>query len=252
MIEGDYAKVYPIFTVAREHQCNFLETTFLSRYAQKQVIFYIVSIIAKPILNILFFTFTFRTESMVIGPKTQKFFFAFLHVSWPSDSEKPPKKEFFWHFFVRTYVCRALNHLTSRDPQMLEPWFWCQNISIYGALMLLKLFQNWPGVLELSPFFNFLKFWKVSVFWDYLEKPLRYTNWCTREQKSFHSWQENFWCSFFWPPVFNNGGVRENLSFSIMLNYLVTPLRYINTCGEKKLLLMTIKLLLDFVLTPWQ
>ena len=62
-----------------------------------------------------------------------------------------------WHFFVRTYVCRALNHLISRDPQMLEPRFWCQNISIYGALMLLKFFQNWSVGFGVIPIFHFFE-----------------------------------------------------------------------------------------------
>ena len=162
---------------------------------------------------------------------------------------KTQKKEIFLALFC-TYVCRALNHLISRDPQMLEPWFWCQNISIYGALMLLKLFQNWSGGFGVIPIFHFFEILKNFSFLGLSREPFE-IRWCTRGQKSFHSWQENFWWSSFWPPVFNNGGVRENLSFSIMLNYLVTPLRYINTSGGKKLLLMTIKLLLDFVLTPW-
>ena len=67
---------------------------------------------------------------MVIGPKIENFF---LHFSTLHETliPKNPKKKFFRHFFVRTYVCRALNHLISRDPQMLEPRFWCQNISTY-------------------------------------------------------------------------------------------------------------------------
>ena len=59
---------------------------------------------------------------MVIGPKIEKNFF--LHFSTfhdPLITKNLKKKKFFWRFIVRTYVCRALNHLISRDPQMLEP-----------------------------------------------------------------------------------------------------------------------------------
>ena len=78
--------------------------------------------------------------------------------------------------FFCTYVCRALNHLISRDPQMLEPWFWCQNISIYGALMLLKLFQNWLGgfgVIFIFHFFEKFQFFGIisSTLWDTLVYP---------------------------------------------------------------------------------
>ena len=109
---------------------------------------------------------------MVIGPKIEKKFFAFLHVSWLPDSERPKKKKFFWHFFVRTYVCRALNHLISRDPQMLEPWFWCQNISICGALMLLKLFQNWSGGFGVIPIFHFFKNFEKFQFFGIISRTL--------------------------------------------------------------------------------
>ena len=98
--------------------------------------------------------------------------------------------------------------------------------------MLFKLFQNWSGGFGDITIFHFLEVLKNFSYLGLSREPFE-IRWCTRGQKSFHSWQENFWCSFFWPPVFNNGGVRENLSFSIMLNYLVTPLRYINTCREK-------------------
>ena len=54
---------------------------------------------------------------MVIGPKIEKNFFAFLHVSLLPDSEKPKKKEIFFALFC-TYVCmsrpKSLN--ISRSP----------------------------------------------------------------------------------------------------------------------------------------
>ena len=40
--------------------------------------------------------------------------------------------------------------------------------------MLLKLFQNWSGVFGVIPIFHFFEILKISVFWDYLENPLRY------------------------------------------------------------------------------
>ena len=58
---------------------------------------------------------------MVIGPKIEKIFLLFSPFHDPLIPKNPKKNKFFWHFFVRTYVCRALNHLISRDPQMLEP-----------------------------------------------------------------------------------------------------------------------------------
>ena len=44
-------------------------------------------------------------------------------------------------FFHNPWIPKNLkNRLISRDPQMLEPGFWSQNSSIYGALMLLHFF----------------------------------------------------------------------------------------------------------------
>ena len=130
------------------------------------------------------------------------------------------------------YVCRVLHRLIFRNPQMLEPRFWCENISKYGALVLLKFFQNCSKGFRVIPVFHFFEILRNFSFLKLSREPFE-IRWCTRGQKSFHSWQENFWCSFFWPAVFNNGGVRENLSFSIMLNYLVTPLRTLILAGEK-------------------
>ena len=81
--------------------------------------------------------------------------------------------------------------------------------------MLLKFFQNWSGVLELSPFFTFLKFLKIFVFWDYLENPLRYVGVPGDKKVSTHE-KKIFNEVFFDPHVFNNGGVRENLYFSMI------------------------------------
>ena len=83
-------------------------------------------------------------------------------------------------------MCRALNHLISRDPQMLERRFWCQNISIYGALMLLKLFQNWSGGFGVIPIFHFFEILKNFSFLGLSREPFE-IRWCTRGQKSFHS-----------------------------------------------------------------
>ena len=188
---------------------------------------------------------------MVIGPKIEKNFFAFLQVSWPPDSKNPKKKNFFWHFFVRTYVCmsrpKSLNISRSTNARALI--LVSKHFYIWG-IDAIKIVSELVRGFWVIPIFHFFEILKNFSFLGLSRGPFE-IRWCTREQKSFHSWQENFWCSFFGPPVFNNGGVGENLSFSIMLNYLVTPLRYINTSGEKKLLLMTIKLLLDFVSTPW-
>ena len=69
---------------------------------------------------------------------------------------------------------------------MLEPRFWCQNISIYGALMLLKLFQNWSGGFGVIPIFHFFEILKNFSFLG-LSRETFEIRWCTREQKSFHS-----------------------------------------------------------------
>ena len=42
-----------------------------------------------------------------------------------------------------------------------------------GTDAIYKFFRIGRGVLELSPFFTFLKFWKISVFWHHLDNPLR-------------------------------------------------------------------------------
>ena len=69
---------------------------------------------------------------------------------------------------------------------MLEPRFWCQNISIYGALMLLKLFQNWSGGFGVIPIFHFFEILKNFSFLGLSREPFE-IRWGTRGQKSFHS-----------------------------------------------------------------
>ena len=54
---------------------------------------------------------------------------------------------------------------------MLEPRFWCQNISIYGALMLLKLFQNWSGGFKVIPIFFFFEILKNFSFFRLSREP---------------------------------------------------------------------------------
>ena len=65
--------------------------------------------------------------------------------------------------------------------------------------MLLKFFQNWlGGVLEFSVFFTFLKFRKISVFWDYLENPSRYVS-VPRDKKVSSHDKKTFDVVFFTP-----------------------------------------------------
>ena len=100
--------------------------------------------------------------------------------------------------------------------------------------MLLKFFQNWSGGgggSELSPFFTFLKFCKISVFCDYLENPLRYVSVPKDKKVSTHD-KKTFDVVFFDPRFKQWRGEGKSVIFDY-LNYLVTPSRYINTCGEK-------------------
>ena len=169
---------------------------------------------------------------------------------------KTPKKKFLafldrlpYFPFYRTIVLCSKSLNISRSPNARTLILVSKHFYIWGidtTKIFSELVRGFYSYPHFSLFWNFEKF---QFFWDYLENPLRYVSVprdkkvCTHDMNTFNV--------VFWPPVFNNGGVRENLSFSIMLNYLVTPSRYINTCRGKKLLLMTIKLLFDFVSTPW-
>ena len=97
-----------------------------------------------------------RLESMVIGQKIKKKNLHFFTFHDPLDSEKPKRKQFFCHFIVRVSRPKSLN--ISKSPNVRALILVAKHFYINGALMLLKLFQNWWGVLELSPFFTFLKF----------------------------------------------------------------------------------------------
>ena len=96
--------------------------------------------------------------------------------------------------------------------------------------MLLKLFQNWSGGVIVIPICHFFEILKNFSFLGLSREPFEipyHTLVYTGQKSSTHD-KKTFDVVFFDPPpVFNNGGVRENLSFSIMLDYLVTPLRYI-------------------------
>ena len=82
--------------------------------------------------------------------------------------------------------------------------------------------------MELSPFFNFLKFWKISVFWDYLENPLRYVS--VPKDKKFLLMTGKLLIQFFLTPDYNNGEVRvshtelwcENVNMLVVSPLLVT------------------------------
>ena len=71
--------------------------------------------------------------------------------------------------------------------------------------MLLKFFRIGRRVLELSPFFTFLKFCKISVFWDYLENPLRYVGVPGDKKVSTHD-KKTFDVVFFDPPFLTMEG----------------------------------------------
>ena len=130
------------------------------------------------------FTFTFRmivlvTESMVIGPKIEKKIFAFFHVSWLPEPEKP-KKENFCDFIVRMSRPKSLN--ISRSPHARALILVRKHFYIWG-IDAIKIFLELIGVFCIyPPFFTFLKFWKISVllsrllyitegkYWNQLEK----------------------------------------------------------------------------------
>ena len=71
--------------------------------------------------------------------------------------------------------------------------------------MLLKFFRNWSGNFKVIPIFTFLKFWKISVFWDYLENPLRYVGVPGDKQVSTHD-MKTFDVVFFDPPFLTMEG----------------------------------------------
>ena len=71
--------------------------------------------------------------------------------------------------------------------------------------MLLKLFQNWSGGFGVIPIFHFFEILKNFSFLGLSREPFE-IRWCTRGQKSFHSYQENFLYSFFDPPFLTMEG----------------------------------------------
>ena len=129
--------------------------------------------------------------------------------------KNPKKKEIFLALFC-TYVCmsrhKSLN--ISRSPNARALILVSKHFYIWG-IDAIKIFSELVGGFwsypHFSLFWNFEKFQFFGIISRTLWDTLVYTG-----TKSFHSWHENFWCSFFWPPVFNNEGVRENMCFSII------------------------------------
>ena len=109
--------------------------------------------------------------------------------------------------------------------------------------MLLKFFQNWSEGFGVIPIFHFFEVLRNFSFLGLSREPFGYVG-VPGDKKVFTHDKKTFE-----EVIFKYGGVRKNLYISIMLNYLVTPLRYINTSGGKKLLLMT-RRLVGFCIDP--
>ena len=71
--------------------------------------------------------------------------------------------------------------------------------------MLLKLFQNWSGVLELSPFFTFFEILKNFSFLGLSREPFQ-IRWCTRDKKVSTHGKKTFDVVFFDPPFLTMEG----------------------------------------------
>ena len=103
---------------------------------------------------------------------------------------------------------KSLN--TSRFPNARALILLSKHFYIWGIDATKIVSELGGGGLKLSPFFTFLK------FWDYLENPTRYVN-VPGSKKVFTHGKKTFDEMIFDPPpVFNNRGVRENVSFSII------------------------------------
>ena len=139
------------------------------------------------------FTFTF---------KNRKIFFAFLHVLWPPDSEKPKKN---CHFKVRMSRHKLLN--ISRSPNARALILVPKHFYIWG-IDAIKIVSELVGVFwsypHFSLFWNFAKFHFFGIIsrtlWDTLVYP---------GTKKFPLMSWKLLMKFLTPtPSFNNGGVR--------------------------------------------